>query len=118
MATQSWLLRVSVIVEQAEELAAHAGPGWRTDDELQEVITAALTQFLARRPDIRVEWESMTSIPLDDNPGVGRCAVCNRWVVDVENRNEFSPSLLCRGAVVDGQLLCDEDLPKDHPIAF
>jgi hypothetical protein len=118
MATQSWLLRVSVIVEQDEELAARVGPGWRTDDELQEVVTTALARFLARRPDIRVEWESMTSTPLDDKPGVGRCAVCNRWVVDVENCNEFSPSLLYRGAVVDGRLLCDEHLPEDHPIAF
>jgi len=118
MATRSWLLTVSVLVEQDEELAAKLGPGWRTDNELQEVVTAALAQFLAKRPDIAVEWESMTSPPLDGKPAVGRCAVCNRWVYDVENCTEYTPTRICRGAVVDGQLLCDEHLPKDHPVAF
>src|ERR1700722_16680941 len=86
MATRAWLLTVSVLVEQDEELAAKLGPGWRTDNELQEVVTAALAQFLAKRPDVAVEWESMTSTPLDGKPAVGRCAVCNRWVYDAENR--------------------------------
>jgi hypothetical protein len=118
MATQSWLLTVSVLVEQDEELAAKFGTGWRTNDELQEVVTAALAQFLAKRPDIAVEWESMTSTSLDGMPAVGRCAVCNRWVFDVENHTKDTPTRICRGAVVDGQLLCDDHLPEDHPVAF
>jgi hypothetical protein len=118
MATQSWVLRVSVLVEQDEELAAKYGPGWRTDGELQKVVTTALAQFLAQRPDIKVEWESTYSIPLDGKPAVGRCAVCNCWVYDVENCTEYTPTMICRGAVVEGQYLCDEHLPKDHPVAF
>ena len=84
MAIRSWLLTVSVIVEQHEQLAAKVGPGWRTDDELQEVVTAALAQYLAKRPEIEVEWVSMSSAPLDDKPAVGQCTVCDRWVFDVE----------------------------------
>ncbi|MCE9563743.1 MAG: hypothetical protein K8U57_17005 [Planctomycetes bacterium] len=118
MATRSWLLTVSVLVEQDAELAAKLGPGWRTDDDLQEVVTAALSEFLAKRPDIVVEWQSMTSTPLDGKPAVGRCAVCNCWVYDVENRTDGTPTKINRGAVVDGQYLCDEHLPKDHPVAF
>jgi hypothetical protein len=118
MATRSWLLTVSVLVEQDQELSEKPGPGWRTDDELQEVVTAALSRLLDRRPGIVVEWESMTSIPLDGKPAVGRCAVCNRWVYDVESCTEHTPTRICRGAVVDGRLLCDEHLPKDHPVAF
>jgi hypothetical protein len=86
MATRSWLLTVSVLVEQNEKWAAKLGKGWRTDDELKGVVTTGLAQFLAQRPDIAVEWQSMTSTPLDDKPAVGRCAVCHCWVNDVENR--------------------------------
>jgi hypothetical protein len=118
MATRSWLLKVSVIVEQDEELAAKDGPGWQTNDELQVVVTSAFAQFLAKRPDIQVEWEYTSSTPLADKPGVGRCAVCNRWVVDVENTTRFTPYLICRGAVLGGRLLCDYHLPEDHPVAF
>jgi hypothetical protein len=60
----------------------------------------------------------MTHVPLDDRPAVGRCAVCNRWVYDVENATERTPTRICRGAVVDGRPLCDDHLPKDHPLAF
>lgn len=118
MATSSWLLTVSVLVEQDRELAVKLGRGWDTDRQLQEVVTAALTEFLAKRPDIAVEWESMTSVPLDGKPGVGRCAVCNRWVYDVENVTASTPTKISGGAVVDGQYLCDEHLPPDHPAAF
>lgn len=118
MATRSWLLTVSVLVEQNEEWAAKLGKGWRTDDELQEVVTTALAQFLAKRPDIAVEWQSMSSEPLDGKPAVGRCAVCYQWVYDVENCTEYTPTRISRGAVVDGRLLCDVHLPKDHPVAF
>jgi len=57
-------------------------------------------------------------MPLDGAEGYGRCAVCNRWVYDVENFTRETPGGICRGAIVDGQLLCDEHLPKDHPVAF
>jgi hypothetical protein len=118
MSTRSWVLTVSVLVEQDEELATKVGRGWETDFELQEVVTEAFKNYLAKRPDIKVEWQSLTSTPLDDKPAVGRCAVCHRWVYDVENRADVTPTEISRGAVVDGQYLCDEHLPQDHPVAF
>lgn len=118
MATESWLLTVSVRVEQDRELAIKLGRGWDTDQQLQEVVTAALTEFLAKRPDMVVEWESIASVPLDGRPGVGRCTDCNRWVYDVNNVTKLTPTKISRGAMVDGKYLCDEHLPKDHPAAF
>jgi hypothetical protein len=119
MAKRSCLLTISVSVEQDEELAAAVGPLlWRTNDDIREVVTAALARFLVQRPDIAVEWESASYVPLDDRPAVGRCAVCNRWVYDVENATVLTPTRICPGSVVDGRLLCDDHLPKDHPIAF
>lgn len=73
---------------------------------------------MSYRPDVRVTWSSSTIVPLDGKPAVGRCAVCNRWVYDVENRTEHTPTEISAGAVVDGQYLCDEHLPKEHPAAF
>ena len=116
MATRSWLLTVSVLIEQEEETLRRNGS--RTDDEFQRAVTDAIAALYAGRSDTVVEWESLTSTPLDGKPSIGRCALCNRWVYDVENVTDLTPTKICRGAVVDGQYLCDEHLPKDHPAAF
>jgi hypothetical protein len=53
------------------------------------------------------------------NPKVdncGRCACCGAWVTDYEKPEPIAG--LCIGATVDGELLCDECLPQDHPLAF
>lgn len=107
-----------VLVEQDEEKADHNGRGWTTDNEIQEAITAAIAQRFAHRTDTVVGWQSMGSESLDELPNCGRCAVCNRWVYDAESCAEDTPGGICRGAIVAGQLLCDEHLPEDHPIAF
>jgi hypothetical protein len=117
MATQSWLLTVSVLVEQDEETLLHEGGG-RTDDEIRKAVAEAIAALYAGRCDTTVEWQSMTSVPLDGKPATGRCAVCNCWMYDVENCTDFTPTRISRGAVVDGRYLCDVHLPPDHPLAF
>lgn len=116
MATRSWLLTVSVLIEQDEETVCR--DGWRSDDEFQQAVTDAIAALYASRSDTVVEWESMTSTPLDGKPAVGRCAVCNRWVFDVENFTDLTPTRISRGAVLDGRYRCDEHLPPDHPVCF
>jgi hypothetical protein len=120
MAVRSWVLTVTVLVEEDSEKALPPAPnGWRsTDDDIQKAVTAAIADLLTTRPGVTVDWESLTSTPLDGKPGVGRCAVCNRWAYEVENRTSWTPTCISPGAVVDGQLLCDEHLPPDHPHAF
>ncbi len=116
MRTRSWLLTVSVLIEQDEETLRRNG--WRTDDEFQRAVTAAIAALYAGRSDTMVEWQSLTSTPLDEKPAVGRCAVCNRWVYDVQNATDRTPTRISRGAVVDGRYRCDEHLPPDHPLCF
>jgi hypothetical protein len=70
------------------------------------------------RDDVRVEWSSLTSMPLDGVEGYGRCAVCHRWVYDAERDDGERRGGVSRGAVVGGRLRCDEHLPSGHPLCF
>jgi hypothetical protein len=119
MATVSHLITVSILVEQDEEALVHDGRS--EDDELTQltrVVTAAIAALYAGQEGTVVKWQSLTTVPLDGNPAVGRCAVCNRWVYDVENATEWTPTGISCGAVVGGQYLCDEHLPPGHPHCF
>jgi hypothetical protein len=118
MGTRTWLIHVHVAVEQPEELTQNFGPDLQTQNSIEEVVTAALARHFSGSLETRVWWESMGMTQLDGKPGVGKCAICDCWVYDVENRTEHTPTEINRGAVVDGRLLCDEHLPEDHPIAF
>ena len=116
MATRSWLLTVSVLIEQDEDTLLREG--WRTDEEFRNAVADAIAALYAGRSDTVVEWQSLTSVPLDGKPATGRCAVCNCWMYDVENCTDFTPTRISRGAVVEGRYLCDVHLPPDHPVAF
>jgi hypothetical protein len=118
LATATDVLTVSLLIEQDPAEAAQMPFPLRADEEIRKAVLAAVAALLGYRPDVRVTWSSLTIVPLDGKPAVGRCAVCNRWVYDVENRTPLTPTGISAGAVVDGQYLCDEHLPKDHPVAF
>jgi hypothetical protein len=94
--------------------------GWptSTEEEIKKAVLAAVAVLFRDRPHVKVEWASSFIEPLNGKPACGRCAVCNRWVYDEENRTAGTPTGICRGAVVAGRLLCDEHLPADHPLAF
>ena len=118
MATASSVLTVSLLIEEDVDTARRVPFPLRTDEEIRKAVLAAIAAILGDRPDVRVEWESLSIVPLNGKPSVGRCVVCNRWVYDVENITDMTPTSISRGAVVDAQYLCDEHLPKDHPVAF
>ena len=118
MALASSVLTVSLLIEQDVGTASRVPFPLRTDEEIRKAVLAAIAAILSDRPDVRVEWESLSIVPLDGKPAVGRCGVCNRWVYDVENVTDMTPTRISRGAVVDGRYLCDEHLPKEHPAAF
>jgi hypothetical protein len=118
LATQTDLLTVSLLVEQDPTEAAGMPFPLRADEEIRKAVLAAVAAVLSYRPDVRVAWSSSSIAPLDSQPAVGRCAVCNRWVYDVEARTPHTPTGISPGAVLHGQYLCDEHLPRDHPAAF
>jgi hypothetical protein len=118
LANESTLLTVSLLVEEDAEVAARVPFPLRTEEEIRKAILAAVTALLSDRPDVRVEWSSLSLMPLDGTEGYGRCVVCNRWVFDAEvdegeRRGGVSP-----GAMVDGRFRCDEHLPTGHPLCF
>src|SRR5262249_24296121 len=111
-------LTVSILVEQDPAEAARVPIPLRADEEIRKAVLAAVAVLLRDRPDVRVAWSSSSIVPLDGKPAVGQCAVCHRWVYDVENRTPATPTGISPGAVVGGQSRCDEHLPADHPAAF
>ncbi len=118
MPTQSRLLRISVLVEQDRQSVSENPDYNPTDDEIETRIVDAIAAAFGTQSEMQVEWLSTSSMSLDGAPGCGRCTSCNQWVYDVEIASEDTPTGLCRGATVNGLLLCDECLPKDHPVAF
>ncbi|MDY3550938.1 hypothetical protein R5W24_000007 [Gemmata sp. JC717] len=70
----------------------------RAEEQIRKAVLAVLVAVLSEEvPDVRVGWESMSVVPLEGKPAVGRCAVCNRWVYDLENATELPPTRIKRG---------------------
>jgi len=118
LATLTDLLMVSLLVEQDAAEAAQMPFPLRAEEEIRKAVLSAVAAVMSYRPDVRVTWSSSTIMPLDGKPEVGRCAVCDRWVYDVDRCTPDTPTGISVGAVVGGQYFCDEHLPKDHPAAF
>jgi hypothetical protein len=118
LASESTLLTVSLIVEEDATVAERVPFPLRTEEEIRKAILAAVAAVLSDRPDVRVEWSSLTLAPLDGSEGYGRCAVCSRWVFDAESSEGEWRGGVSRGAVIGGQFRCGEHLPPDHPLCF
>ncbi len=66
---------------------------------------------------IEIDWESSQSIVLEpENMNCGKCSSCGRWTTDREAPEAIKQ--ICFGARVEGKILCDECLPKEHRWAF
>ncbi len=118
MKTESTLISVAVILEEEADNACRIEYASSTEEEIRKAVLCAIAVLVGDRPQAKVKWESLTSTPLDTRSDCGRCAVCNRWVYDEDSQSHDTPRGICRGAIVGGRLLCDEHLPKDHPLAF
>lgn len=118
MARESTLLTVSLIVEEDATIAERVPFPLRTEEEVRKAILAAVAAILSDRPDVRVEWSSLTTMPLDGSQGYGRCMVCDRWVYDAESADGEGRGGVSRGAVINGRFRCDEHLPSGHPLCF
>jgi len=116
MPTKSWLVTVSVLVEQDEAVSDPECFG--EDYVIWQAVTAAIADRYADQEGTVVEGQAMATQLLDSQPAVGRCAVCDRWVYDIENATKLTPRGVSRGAVVGGYYLCDEHLPPEHPHCF
>jgi hypothetical protein len=89
-------------VERVAPLAQH----------IEHAITAALPTLPTELGVVATEFHEITA----DGVNSGQCTVCGVWVTDPEQPEPVRG--LQNGARVHGQLLCDDDLPADHPWAF
>lgn len=63
------------------------------------------------------KWNSSSFLALDPmRMNCGKCCRCGVWVTDREKTDCIAG--LTNGAVVNGELLCDECLPINHRWAF
>jgi hypothetical protein len=63
------------------------------------------------------QWMSSLSGVCDtDVDNIGKCASCGVWTTDCDGPDPVNG--VSYGARVNGVLLCDICLPKDHPRAF
>ena len=120
MATETTLLTISLLVEEDADTAGRVPFPLRSEEEVRKAVLLAVGLLMADggRADVRVEWLSLTSMPLDGADGYGRCAVCRRWVYDAERADGERRGGVSPGAVVGGRLRCDEHLPPGHRICF
>ena len=64
-----------------------------------------------------MKFNSVASLLLEqDKMNVGKCKKCGCWISDREKTN-FVEGLNI-GAMVNGEMLCDECLPDDHLLRF
>ena len=63
------------------------------------------------------EWQSSKVGIFDtESDNIGKCANCGAWTTDCDGCNPVNG--VSYGAKLNGVLLCDICLPKDHPKAF
>ncbi len=110
--TGTVLLRFSVLVDGS---TAGSLDSTGTLLAIHQQAVAAITEIVGKVPG-QLGWVKTDFTQLDD-PDVnsGHCAVCSMWVTDCEESEPLQG--LPNGATVEGQLLCEQHLPPDHPWA-
>ena len=83
---------------------------WEIEDGINKVLDI-------KEEDSEFGWRSTSIIVLNETElNCGKCANCGTWTSDAAKENYISA--LGTGATVNGKLLCDDCLPKQHPYAF
>jgi hypothetical protein len=118
MTRHSTLLTIRVIVESDDIALDEIKTHFLLDENVETAIRDAVRSSMCSGSSLIVECVSTSFTCLDESPGCGRCENCKRWTRDAEGMPETIQIDICRGAVVDGKLLCDECLPTEHPYAF
>jgi len=108
------LFTVCYLIEVEEELLAS-----REFECFDNLISEKLSGNRRKKIDEThsAKWKNSFLTVLDpDDMNCGKCNNCGGWTTDMENESPIHG--LSNGATVEGLLLCDECLPKDHRWAF
>jgi hypothetical protein len=112
MPKKTFLMTLTVAVEASDE---EPDSGLSELGQLEHRLAAALDVALDQPAPLG--WQALWSLELDPaSSNCGQCAECGGWVTDREQPEPLAG--LCNGARVNGRLLCDEHLPKEHRWAF
>lgn len=72
---------------------------------------------ISMEENVFMKWEGTSMVPLlPELSNCGKCFSCGTWTTDREKEEPIEG--LANGAVVNGNLLCDQCLPQDHTWAF
>jgi len=108
------LIRISALVEIDD---TELDKDFNELDKLMYGLGENVNDLLGYNGESNLGWISTQSIVLDENKiNCGKCSICNVWVTDREKPNPVIG--LQNGAVYNGKLLCDDDLPDGHRWAF
>jgi hypothetical protein len=106
------LISISVLVEVPSDVADD--PDFNDLNKLENSLEKAVEDI---ESSFKVSWNSTETLILDPNTmNCGKCESCGCWVSDREKDGIIRQLVV--GARVNGKLLCDECLPKDHHLAF
>ena len=107
--TRIFLHRNTLLLELTEK---HCG---LEQDEIER-----LASFLEKNVECNgniFEWISSEPVIFDtEYDNIGKCVNCGTWTTDCDGRNPVKG--VSNGAKINGILLCDICLPKDHSAAF
>ena len=108
------MYQVTYLIDVEDEL-------WEDTDQFDDFINLISHRIdKTRRKIDATHWAhwagSHTILLLPDSNNCGKCANCGQWTSDKEKPDFISG--LSIGATVNGVLLCDVCLPKNHPLAF
>ena len=111
MSNKTLLIKSSYLISLTEEEYS------QKHDDILLAISNVIGKDFSISANSTLEWESLSTVLLESSStNCGSCSNCNSWVTDRGKENHIEE--LTNGAVVNGQLLCDECLPDDHRWAF
>lgn len=114
MLPESFLITVNVIIDR--QIHYDSDEPYVEVDAFSDQLIEDIEAFVTKQPGSQ-RWVSSSLVTLGlRGSNSGQCAICGTWVTDREKPDPIYG--LCNGATVDGKLLCDEHLPKDHRWAF
>lgn len=109
------LFNVSYLIEVEDNLLS----GSDEAEAFKENLFQKLFNYSGKKIDEKhkAEWNSSSFSILDPSRmNCGKCNKCGNWTTDRDKPDALTG--LTNGAAVNGELLCDECLPKDNKWSF
>lgn len=109
------LFSVSYLIEVEDELLTGSDEAEAFNSDVFKKLSGSSWKKVDAKH--KAVWnKSSFSVLNPQRMNCGKCCRCGSWVTDREKPDSIRG--LTNGATVDGELLCDDCLPKGHRWAF